>query len=166
VDRGHTPRSVWLELSGAHYWDEACFIPAVSDRAAVERVVRRFLELQGDDLNEGLVFREFVPLAIVGVDPKSQLPLAAEIRSFWLDGEPILSHRYWGKLTSFDAPLPFETLRPIARRIPSRFFTMDVAALEGGGFTIVELGDGQTAGLPAPALAPEFFAQIASSLGP
>lgn len=188
---GHTPRSVWLPLSGApdfdrigellapfgdrplivkdyvksqkHYWAEACFIPAASDRAALERVVRRFLELQGEDLNEGLVFREYVPLAIVGAHPKSGMPLSAEFRTFWLDGEPVLSHRYWGELSDFDAPLPFDVLRPIARRIPSRFFTMDVAFLENGGFTIVELGDGQTAGLPSLTLAPEFFTQIASS---
>jgi hypothetical protein len=72
---GRTPRSVWMPLAGApyidavmallrpfgdaplvlkdyvksqkHYWNEACFIPHAADRATVERVVRRFLELQG-----------------------------------------------------------------------------------------------------------------------
>jgi ATP-grasp domain, R2K clade family 3 len=88
IIRDYTPRSVWLPLSGdisldaimemlrrfgssalivkdyvksqKHYWEEACFIPSASDRAQVERVVRRFVELQRQDLNEGLVFREFV----------------------------------------------------------------------------------------------------------
>jgi len=189
---GRTPRSVWLPVQGnvdfecvhealapfgdrpvvvkdyvksqKHYWNEACFIPSAADSTAVERVVRRFLELQGTDLNEGLVFREFVPLHIVGTHPKSGMPLAAEFRIFWLDGEPILSHRYWGDLTTFDRPLPFEQIRPIAARIPSRYFTMDVAFLEGGTWTIVELGDGQVAGLPSPDLAPEFFKRIAASL--
>ena len=83
-----TPRSVWVKFDGAvemdrivellrpfgaaplvlkdfvksrkHEWDEACFIPSAADRTSVERVVRRFLELVDDDLNEGLVFREFV----------------------------------------------------------------------------------------------------------
>jgi len=190
---GHTPRSVWLPLRGAidfdevmrllvpfaegpvvvkdfvksqkHYWTEACFIPAANDRSAVERVVSRFVELQGQELAEGLVFREFVPLAIVGKHPKSDMPLAAEFRIFWLDGEPILSHRYWGDLTAFDVPLPFDEIRPIAAQVPSRYFTMDVAFLEGGGWTIVELGDGQVAGLPAPELAPEFFGKIHARLG-
>lgn len=189
---GHTPKSVWLAVRGdvdfdavmrllgpfadgpvvvkdfvksqKHYWTEACFIPAASDRSAVERVVSRFLELQGQELAEGLVFREFVPLAIVGKHPQSGMPLAAEFRIFWLDGEPILSHRYWGDLTTFDAPLPFEEIRPIAAQVPSRYFTMDVAFLEGGGWTIVELGDGQVAGLPSPALAPEFFGKIHARL--
>jgi hypothetical protein len=186
-----TPRSVWFPVQGElnfeqlteaiasfgggpiivkdyvksqkHYWSEACFIPAANDVAAVQRVVRRFLELQGDDLNEGLVFREFLPLKIVGIHPKSGMPLAAEFRIFWLDAEPILSHRYWGDLTSFEASLPLAELRTIAARIPSRYFTMDVAFLDGVGWTIVELGDGQVAGLPAPDLAPEFFRRIAAA---
>jgi hypothetical protein len=189
---GKTPLSVWVPIRGdadfesiasavatfgdrpivvkdyvksqKHYWSEACFVPSASDREALERVVRRFLALQGDDLNEGLVFREFVPLKIVGTHPKSNMPLAAEFRIFWLDAEPILSHRYWGDLTTFDAPLPLEELRTIATRIPSRYFTMDIAFLEDGGFTIVELGDGQVAGLPSPDLAPEFFRRMSEAL--
>ena len=149
--------------SQKHYWTEACFIPAADDPAAVERVVKRFLELQGEDLNEGLVFREFVPLKIVGEHPKSRLPLAAEFRTFWLDGELILAHRYWGDLTSFSAPLPLDELKAIVSRIPSRFFTVDVAFRDDGEWTIVELGDGQVAGLPAPDLAPEFFRRIAGT---
>src|SRR5450432_3294033 len=44
--------------SRKHEWNEACYIPCASDRQAVERVVMGFLHLQGEDLNEGLVFRE------------------------------------------------------------------------------------------------------------
>jgi hypothetical protein len=147
--------------SQKHYWAEACFIPAVNDEAAVRRVVRRFLELQGEDLNEGLVFREFVPLKVVGLHPKSGLPLAAEFRIFWLRGEPVLVHRYWGELTIFDSEVPLEAFRSIVAKIPSRFFTMDVAIKDDGSWTIVELGDGQVAGLPSPDLAPQFFQSVA-----
>jgi len=186
-----TPRSVWLKVpksidfaevlqvlapfgnrpivlkdhvkSQKHYWAEACFIPAADDPAAVQRVVRRFVELQGEDLNEGLVFREYVPLKIVGKHPKSGLPLAAEFRTFWLDGAPLLAHRYWGDLTAFDTELPLAALRDIAARIPSRFFSMDVAFKDDGSWTIIELGDGQVAGLPAPQLAPDFFQRLAQA---
>ena len=61
--------------SRKHEWAEACFIPSASDRASVERVVRRFLELQDDDLSEGLVFREFVEFEPLGRHPKSGMPL-------------------------------------------------------------------------------------------
>jgi hypothetical protein len=116
-----TPRSVWLTgdlgiarimevltpfgdrpvivkdfvKSRKHEWNEACFIPCAADRDAVERVVRRFLELQDDDLNEGLVFREFVEFRPVGVHPKSGMPLTEEYRSFWLDGQPVFCSAYW-----------------------------------------------------------------------
>jgi hypothetical protein len=41
---------------------------------------------------------------------------------------------------------------------------MDVAFMNDGGWTIVELGDGQVAGLPAEDLAPEFFRRCATVL--
>lgn len=94
-----TPRSVWIKTTGGvstdeimellrpfgsapavvkdfaksrkHEWAEACFIPSASDRASVERVVRRFLELQGDDLSEGLVFREFIEFEPLGRHPRA-----------------------------------------------------------------------------------------------
>lgn len=75
----------------------------------------------------------------------------------------ILAHRYWGDLTTFSAPLPLDELKAIVSRIPSRFFTVDVAFRDDGDWTIVELGDGQVAGLPAPDLAPEFFKRIADT---
>jgi hypothetical protein len=189
---GKTPRSVWLPLSGSvdfdavmalirpfgdgplvlkdyvksqkHAWTEACFIPRASDRGSVERVVRRFLELQGDSLSVGLVFREFVPLRQLGTHPKSGAPLAAEFRTFWLDGELILAHRYWGDLTPIDVPLPIEDLAGIAGRVPSRLFSMDVAFLEDGTWTIVELGDGQVTGLPSAELAPRFYVKLKQGL--
>ncbi|HET9954323.1 MAG TPA: ATP-grasp domain-containing protein [Polyangiaceae bacterium] len=189
-----TPRSVWLRSTGAvdfrdihelisvfddgplivkdyvksqkHYWHEACFIPRASDRVAVERVVRNFLDLQGSDLNEGLVFREFISLKILGSHPRSGMPLAAEVRTFWYDAELILAHRYWDELTAFDVELPVAHLETIAARVPSRFFTMDVAMLENGRWLVVELGDGQVSGLPSSALAPRLFQEIASRQAP
>ena len=119
---GRTPHSVWLtgELglerimdalkpfgdrpivvrdfvkSRKHEWAEACFIPSAGDRREVERVVVRFLELQADDLCEGLVFREFVEFHPIGVHAKSGMPLTKEYRSFWLDGELLYLGQYWG----------------------------------------------------------------------
>jgi hypothetical protein len=42
---------------------------------------------------------------------------------------------------------------------------MDVAFLESGELTIVELGDGQVAGLPTLTLAPEFFRRLGHRMG-
>ncbi|WP_434047666.1 MULTISPECIES: ATP-grasp domain-containing protein [Sorangium] len=190
---GHTPRSVWLPVQGdiamddvmslllpfgdgpvllkdfvksrKHEWAEACFIPAASDRAAVERVVRRFLELQGSDLEGGLVFREFVELAPAGRHPKSGMPLAREHRIFFLDGEPIASLRYWDEAEYAAETAPLAELRALAARVRSRFFTLDVAELFRGGWTVIEVGDGQVSGLPDNADRRAFYQALAARFG-
>lgn len=50
----------------------------------------------------------------------------------------------------------------IASKVRSRFFTMDVAQQTDGQWIIVELGDGQVAGLPDESEAPEFYRQLAA----
>ena len=45
---------------------QSIFIPSAADRASVQRVVSKFLKLQGSDLNVGLVFREFIEFEEVG----------------------------------------------------------------------------------------------------
>ena len=37
--------------SRKHEWNEACFVESASNRENVEKIVTRFLELQGEDLN-------------------------------------------------------------------------------------------------------------------
>lgn len=189
-----TPRSVWMPVDGPvdfnavmellrtfgdapvvlkdfvksqkHAWKEACFIPRASDRDAAERVVRRFLALQDDDLNEGLVFRAYADLAPAGVHPKSGMPLAREHRLFFLDGAAIAVFRTWDEVEyPAAADLPIARLTKIAGRVKSRFFTMDVAELRDGGFTVIELGDGQVSGLPEEADRAAFYGELARRLG-
>lgn len=182
---GHTPLSVWLPgvsdismdviqqalgpfgaspvlikdyvKSRKHEWDTACYIPSAADGAAVERVVRRFLQLQGDDLNEGLVFRAFVPLEPLATHTKSGMPLTKEWRIFFLDGAPMLTAEYWETGDYGDAAPPLAPYTMLARRVPSRFFTMDIARQTTGGWIVIELGDGQVAGLPERADALAFY---------
>ena len=188
VIEGHTPASVWLKTSydysideimellrpfgsvpvilkdfvksRKHEWEEACYIPSASDRASVERVVRRFIELQGQDLNEGLVFREFVEFEPLTKHSKSGMPLTKEFRIFYLYDKPIYSVQYWeeGDYEGIDAPA--ERFDTVARHIQSRFFTMDIAKRLNGDWMIVELGDGQVAGLPEHADVVEFYRSI------
>lgn len=187
VIEGVTPRSVWLNgdpgidrmmealaplgdapiivkdfvKSRKHEWHEACFIPAASDRAAVTRVVGRFLELQGGDLAGGLVFREYVEFEPVGVHPRSGLPLTEEYRTFWLDGSPIFWSPYWAEGDYRGSPPPIERFSLIAAAVRSRFFTMDLARRRDGGWMIVELGDGQVSGLPRETDAGRFYESLA-----
>ena len=173
---GLTPRSVWITTRGdlsldrlmelvrpfgsrplivkdfvksrKHEWADACYIPSAVDRAAVEKVVRRFLDLQGDELNEGLVFREFVEFAALTKHSKSGMPLTKEFRLFFLDGTPLYTVPYWEEGDYQGMRPPADQFRDVAQTIGSRFFTMDIAQRVDGARMIVELGDAQVAGLP------------------
>lgn len=152
--------------SRKHEWLEACFIPDASDRAAVARVVKRFLELQGADLNEGLVFREFVEFEPVGVHPQSGLPLTNEHRLFFLDGRLLFQTDYWAEAdyTAAQAhPVPLDFLGDIAKRVKSRFFTLDAARTVAGDWLVIELGDGQVSGLPDNADLAAFYRSLAKA---
>jgi hypothetical protein len=133
--------------SRKHEWFDACFIPAATDRPAVARVVGNFLTRQGTDLVGGLVFRAYQPFRQIGVHPQSGLPLFEEYRILVLDGEPLLVAPYWETAAAPDTPdLP--SFADVIATIPNRFFTLDVARHADGTWQIVEVGDGQVAGLP------------------
>ena len=187
--KAHTPRTIWLPLtdcldeanvkaalqtfadkpvivkdyvkSRKHEWHEACFIADASDAVAALRVVARFLELQGDDLVGGLVLREFVALKPIGAHAQSAMPLAREFRLFFLNHRLLTSTNYWtqGDYTGESPPLAF--FQNLAFAVRSRFFSMDVAQKADGEWIVVELGDGQVAGLPDENLAPEFYRKLA-----
>lgn len=143
--------------SRKHEWNEACFIESASNRQDVEKVANRFLELQGDDLNEGLVFREFIEFEPLTNHSKSGMPLTKEFRLFFLEGDLIFASEYWeeGEYEKTDLPKDFFT--EIAKKIKSNFFTMDIAQKTDGDWLIIELGDGQVAGLPENADEMNFY---------
>ncbi len=193
VIEGNTPLSVWLSSrdeidmdeimalvrpfgdaplvvkdyakSQKHVWEEACFIPSASDGKAVERVVRRFLDLQDQDLAGGLVFRKYVEFEPVGRHKKSQMPLTLEYRLFFLNGRLLLCAEYWEEGDYRGEVPPTDQFTALAARVGSRFFTMDVAKRQGGDWLVVELGDGQVAGMPDKANVNGFYSGLANDLG-
>lgn len=178
--RAHTPESLWFDSaqmdsekvashfgaaslvvkdyvkSAKHYWNEACFIPRADDLAALQAVVERFLEIRSDSLEGGLVFRRFLELQAIGNHAKSGMPLTLEYRLFFWRGELLLAHRYWEEVAYPEGEPPLELFTALAKKVPSPFFTMDVACDTEGRWWVVELGDGQVAGLP-PDLDPVVF---------
>ncbi len=134
--------------SQKHAWDEACYIPDASARDHARRVIERFVALQGE-LEGGLVMRAYVPLRATGVCPRSGLIWREEHRAFVLEGQVLLSAPHWGAgaTQEVEAP-PVAAMIDALRDLPARFFTMDIARAEDGAWIIVELGDGQVAGLP------------------
>lgn len=150
--------------SRKHEWEEACFIPDVSDSVKVKQVVNRFLELQGDDLNEGIVFRQFLKLEFLTLHSKSKMPLTKEFRVFFLDGEVLQDFYYWDEGDYGELKPDLRPFVEVAGKVKSRFFTMDIAKVEDGGWVIIELGDGQVSGLPDNADLYEFYNRLKTRL--
>ena len=146
--------------SQKHYWAEACFIPNAADRENVEAVIRRFLELQGPDFNEGLVFRAFVELEQLTEHSQSGMPLTKEFRVFVKNGAVIATYKYWDEGDYQQVEPVLDTFEPLLPKIKSNFFTMDIAKKKDGEWIIVELGDGQVAGLPENADKATFYKQL------
>lgn len=184
---GHTPKTIWLKVenqqvnydevfnaikifgnlplivkdfvkSQKHYWDTACFIPSAADKDKVKSVIEKFVELQNADLNEGLVIREFVELNDLTTHSKSGMPLKQEYRLFFLNGQLLGSYDYWeeGEYSADEHP-PLDLFKDIAKGVESHFFSMDIAKTKSGEWIIIELGDGQVAGLPDKVNRLEFY---------
>lgn len=150
--------------SQKHYWDTACFIPSAGDREKVKTVIENFVGLQGNDLNEGLVIREFVALNDLAIHSKSKMPLKQENRLFFFNGQLIACYDYWeeGEYTTEQPPL--DLFSGIAKRVESNFFSMDIAKTKNGQWLIIELGDGQVAGLPDRADKLQFYQYLREKL--
>ncbi|MBX3474693.1 MAG: ATP-grasp domain-containing protein [Planctomycetes bacterium] len=179
-----SPESVWFELSGElnvhnlraalttfgddpvivkdyvksekHYWREACYIPCALDFEAAEKVVRRLIELRGPALNKGIVVRRFVTLATRGATEPG-LPRPVEARLFYYRGKRLFLNAYWDQAGEIPADEELAILKDTVPRIDSNFFTVDVAKTVDGAWIVMELGDGQVAGLPPGLDAPTFY---------
>ncbi|MFT5355096.1 MAG: hypothetical protein ACI9KE_002312 [Polyangiales bacterium] len=193
IIREHTPHSVWIPMtpgalridevvaaaaefgdapviikdyvkSRKHEWDEACFVPKASDQEQLREVVTTFVERQETSLVGGVVVREFIELERVGTHAQSGMPLTREHRVFVLDGEPIANAPYWDGADYADGVAPLDGFTEVMKSVRSRLFTMDLALGTDGVWRIIELGDGQVAGL-LDTISPEIlYATLASRL--
>ncbi|MFF7636707.1 ATP-grasp domain-containing protein [Kitasatospora sp. NPDC008050] len=73
---------------------------------------------------------------------------AAEARVWWVDGEPVLTGPHPDTPEVFPAP-DLTQVRSLVRALGCRFVTTDLALrADGGGWMVVEVGDGQVSDLP------------------
>jgi hypothetical protein len=164
---GHTPPTIWSEnvklddnvLKGVlreygeygliikgfvkslkHRWDKAMYVPAGASMDELRAVLK---EYQADsDETPGVAFRRYMPIA--EVDGVKQ-----EFRLFYLNHELMVSGPYWeGHDTKVVCPQEvLDIVTGVVKAIRSPFFTVDVAMLADGGWTIIEVGDGGVSGL-------------------
>ena len=143
--------------SRKHEWFDACYISQASDIEEVKRVTGNFIERQGKDLVEGLVFREFINFKRIGTHSKSSLPLINEHRFFVYHGKPFYQAPYWFE-GDYSGPVPSpDVLRDIVDKVCSPFFAVDVAEKEAGGWVVVEVNDGGSAGVPEGGSVQDFY---------
>ena len=150
--------------SQKHYWHEACYIPRASDKETVKKVVQKFLELQGEDLAGGLVFRLFEQYKSLGNHEISGMPLSIEYRLFVLQGRPLLLCPYWDDGEYIGEAPELSVFEDLLAKIESPFYTADMALREDGQWRLVELGDGQVAGLPDSCTAADFYLALSKFL--
>lgn len=160
---GYTPRT-WSHpdaiegdgpfvVKGATYsrkgeWYTHMYAP---DRAAARVIYER---LRQDPLTrqDSIYLREYVRLRDFGTMP-SGLPISNEFRFFVLDGVIVDGGFYWSEYARDSQhaidEVPTEWLQTAIGRIGrrSRFYTVDVAELASGGWAVIDIGDGQMAGL-------------------
>ncbi len=147
----------WIK-SRKENWYDACYMPSAQDKAEVERVIGNFLAYMGETFTGGLVLREFRRYRKIGNHPKSGMPLSNEWRSFVAWGKVIYQCPYWDvDLTGISAPPSTSYVESAVQGIRSPFFAVDCAELEDGGWEIVEINVGESAGIPRYGDAETFY---------
>lgn len=147
--------------SRKHEWDTACYVPNAYDKEKVLDTVQNVISLQGEGLNGGIMFRQFIKLESIGIHEKSGMPLSKEFRIFYYKQQPVLIENYWENIQVEQDQIPISFFNEVAKRIPSPFFTMDIARTVEKEWIIIEVGDGQVSGLPSYDLSHLFYEKLA-----
>jgi hypothetical protein len=121
-----------------HHWDEAAFIPDLTDADRAWAVAQRFLELRGDDFAGGLVLRGFESFT------------GPEARTWWIDGVCRLTTAHPDTPDQLpSADLNVASLQPVIAGLDLPFVTADLVRRTDGAWRVVELGDGQVSDRPS-----------------
>lgn len=159
--------------SRKHEWYDSCYADTFED---LTRVVTNFVtrQLQDNSFVGGVVVRECVPLAKIGVHPKTQQPLGDEVRVYFWEGAPLIVAPYWHdgvNAASVASPMTNPKFRDflevvenysIVRNHP--FMSVDIGRLVDNTYTIIEIGDGGCSGIPESVSPDAFYAGIRAAL--
>ncbi len=146
--------------SEKHDWETACFVPDASNIDRLKQTISNLVILRDKYLNEGIVVREFVELNYLTIHSKSGMPLTEEYRLFFCNKKLVGIYDYWEE-GEYKLSKPDTTeFEEIAKQVESNFFSMDIARQKNGALIIIELGDGQVAGLTDKADSNEFYKQL------
>ncbi|NEW47758.1 ATP-grasp domain-containing protein [Nocardia cyriacigeorgica] len=121
-----------------HHWDEAAFIPELTDEDAAWSIADRFRELRGTDMTGGYVIRRFETFT------------SAEVRTWWIHGTCHLTGPHPDTPNDLPGtPVDTSAAAPLIAGLGLPFVTADFIQRADGQWRIVELGDGQVSDRPA-----------------
>lgn len=103
--------------------------------------IEKFIDKRGKSYNNGIMFKEFVNLL------KHSGDLVNEWRIFVLNKNIVSVHKNTGIVNDIVHFPDLSPIKELCMNIKSNFFTIDVAELEDGSWTVIETGDGQVSGL-------------------
>lgn len=134
--------------SRKHEWYDACFIKDIKDEKESGRILRNFINRQGENFEGGVVLRKYESLKSIGIHKESGMPISEEYRIFVFKGEILVADNYWSENEEVNiSEDEYMWIESIASRIESNFVTIDLARKADGNLIIMEMGDGQVSGL-------------------
>ncbi|AHH19033.1 hypothetical protein NONO_c42490 [Nocardia nova SH22a] len=177
---GHTPESAWTRgtdrsefdraraalgqgpavvrdytKSMKHHWHEAMYIPDLADAEAAWRVASRLRDMREAEFTGGFVIRRFEELA------------AAEVRTWWVDGQCMLTGPHPDTPDHTPQPGPDTTaVAPLVAGLGCRFVTVDFALRSDGTWRVLEVGDGQVSDRPVTVSAATLTTALAGLTDP
>ena len=98
---------------------------------------------------QGIYYREYVELENHGIDPISGIPIAHEFRFFFYR-ETLLARGFYWDNHDLDVPVPQEATefaQKLAEMAKATFYVLDIAKAKDGRWILIEVNDGQQAGL-------------------
>jgi len=124
---------------------------------------------------QGVVYREYVPLEVLGMPVADGPPMANEWRTFYYKGQRLAHGFYWSNIDDWGpvdaARADFEAhgqafadqvAADIANAVP--FVCIDVAKTQDGRWLVVELNDGCMAGLNESVPAEDLYKNLRACL--
>lgn len=141
---GPRPRMLKDHVKSAKEAWPCGFVPADCDRATFEDICQTFIAHRGEHFERGLVIRTMLPFAPLPSDGAGQ-PCFDEYRLFFCRGRLVSAAPYF---ESEGAQTDFSAFEWLGQRVPSPFFTADIARCTSGRWVVVELGDAGVSTLP------------------
>jgi hypothetical protein len=131
--------------SAKEKWHRACFVPEGTAYQEFAEICERLVEARGDRFARGFVAKKYLELATLrGWTPDGRRVTDEHRLVFW-EGRLVAHAPYHDVDAALEAPERFAFL---GRTIGSPFFTADIARLERGGYTVIEINDGGCSVLP------------------